>query len=135
MSAELAGISLSPAPGEAYYIPVGHVGWGQVEQLPLKQVIDRLKPPLEGTALAKLAHNGKYDMTVLAEYGVAVSNLTFDTMVAAYLLGEKSLPHAPRHIPTSTISLKSFERRRFASDNMDFVSLLLDDPLTSGTLQ
>jgi len=91
MSAEMVGISLSPAPGEAYYIPVGHVGWGQVEQLPLKQVIDRLKPPLEDATPAKLAHNGKYDMTVLAEYGVTVNNLTFDTMVAAYLLGEKSL--------------------------------------------
>jgi len=91
MSAQLVGISLSPAPGEAYYLPVGHVGWGQVEQLPLKYVTDRLKPPLEDTTLAKLAHNGKYDMTVLAEYGITVSNLTFDTIVAAYLLSEKSL--------------------------------------------
>ena len=91
MLAQLVGISLSPAPGEAYYIPVGHVGWGQVEQLPLEQVIDRLKLPLGDASLAKFAHNGKYDMTVLAEYGVTVNNLTFDTMVAAYLLGEKSL--------------------------------------------
>jgi len=91
MLAQLVGISLSPAPGEAYYIPVGHVGWEQVEQLPLKQVISRLKPLLEDANLAKLAHNGKYDMTVLAEYGVTVNNLAFDTMVAAYLLSEKSL--------------------------------------------
>ena len=91
MSAEMVGISLSPAPGEAYYIPVGHASWGQVEQLPLKQVMERLKPLLEDAALAKLAHNGKYDMTVLAEHGVSVNNLTFDTMVAAYLLCEKSL--------------------------------------------
>jgi len=91
MLAQLVGISISPAPGEAYYIPVGHVGWGQMEQLPLNQVINGLKPPLEDTTLAKLAHNGKYDMTVLAEYGVNVNNLTFDTMLAAYLLGEKSL--------------------------------------------
>jgi DNA polymerase-1 len=89
--AQLVGISLSPAVGESYYIPVGHVGWGQVEQLPLEYVIERLKPLLEDTTLAKLAHNGKYDMTVLAEYGVTVNNLTFDTMVAAYLLSEKSL--------------------------------------------
>jgi len=91
MSALLVGISLSPAPGEAYYIPVGHVGWGEVEQLPLEQVISRLKPVLEDTALAKVAHNGKYDMTILAENGVNVENLTFDTMIAAYLVGEKSL--------------------------------------------
>jgi DNA polymerase-1 len=91
MLAQLVGISLSPSPGEAYYIPVGHVGWGEVEQLPLNLVIERLKPPLEDTALAKLTHNGKYDTTVLAEYGVTVNNLAFDTMLAAYLLGEKSL--------------------------------------------
>ena len=91
MSAKLVGISVSLAPAEAYYIPVGHVGWGEVEQLPLKQVVSGLKPPLEDASLPKLAHNGKYDMTVLAEYGITVNNLAFDTMVAAYLLGEKSL--------------------------------------------
>jgi len=91
MSAQLVGMSFSPAPGEAYYIPVGHIGLEQIEQLPLPQVIERIKPILEDANLAKLAHNSKYDMAVLAEYGVSVSNLTFDTMVAAYLLGEKSL--------------------------------------------
>ncbi|MFC2013301.1 DNA polymerase I [Chloroflexota bacterium] len=91
MSAQLVGISLSPAPSEAYYIPVGHVGWGEVKQLPLETVINKLKPPLEDANLAKIAHNGKYDMTVLAEYGINVNNLTVDTMIAAYLLGEKSL--------------------------------------------
>lgn len=91
MSAQLVGISISPAPGEAYYIPVGHVGWGEMQQLPLEQVISQLRAPMEDTTLAKIAHNGKYDMTVLAEYGVTVNNLAFDTMIAAYLLGEKSL--------------------------------------------
>jgi len=91
ISAQLVGISISPAPGEAYYIPVGHVGWGQMEQLPPEQVVDRLKAPLADKHLAKVAHNGKYDMTVLAEYGATVNNLAFDSMVAAYLLGEKFL--------------------------------------------
>ncbi|UCH43276.1 MAG: DNA polymerase I [Dehalococcoidales bacterium] len=91
MSAELVGISLSPAPGEAYYIAVGHTGLGQAEQLPLDYVIERLKPPLEDTSLPKLAHNGKYDITVLSEHGIDVKNLASDTMIAAYLLSEKSL--------------------------------------------
>jgi DNA polymerase-1 len=43
------------------------------------------------TTTAKVAHNANFDMTVLAEYGVWLANLAFDTMVAAYLLGEKSL--------------------------------------------
>jgi DNA polymerase-1 len=91
MSASLVGISLSPAAGEAYYIPVGHIGLDTIAQLPLEEVIARLKPVLEDKSLAKLAHNGKYDMAVLAEYGVTVNNLSFDSMVAAYLLGEKSM--------------------------------------------
>jgi DNA polymerase-1 len=91
MSAQLVGISLSPAAGEAYYIPVGHTVLDEVKQLPLEAVIKQLKPVLEDEKLPKLAHNGKYDMTVLAECGVTVKNLTFDTMIAAYLLGEKSL--------------------------------------------
>jgi len=91
MSAELVGLSFSPAEGEAYYIPVGHVGLEPIGQLPLEEVADRLKPLMGDSKLAKLAHNGKYDMTVLAECGIAVQNLAFDSMIAAYLLGEKSL--------------------------------------------
>jgi len=91
MSARMVGISLSPAAGEAYYIPVGHVGLGQMEQLPLDYVISRVKPVLADSALPKVAHNANYDMTLLGEYGVAVNNLASDSMVAAYLLSEKSI--------------------------------------------
>ena len=91
MLARPVGISVSVAPGEAYYIPIGHVGWGDVEQLPFDYVIERLKPLLEDDSLAKIAHNGKYDMTVMAGCGVMVSNLASDTMIAAHLLGERSL--------------------------------------------
>ncbi len=91
MSAQLVGISVSLAPAEAYYIPVGHLGLGQMEQLPIEQVISGLEPVLADGSKAKIAHNGKYDIIVLARHGVEVANLTFDTMVAAYLLGEKSL--------------------------------------------
>jgi len=41
--------------------------------------------------VAKIAQNGKFDMTVLTEYGIKLQNLAFDTMLAAYLLGEKAL--------------------------------------------
>ncbi len=91
MSAQLVGISLSPAPGEAYYIPVGHGGWEQFNQMPLEQVISRLKPIMADIGYTKFAHNGKFDVTVLAGYGIIVNNLVFDSMVAAYLLSENAL--------------------------------------------
>jgi len=91
ISANIVGVSLSSTPGEAYYIPVGHVGWGEVNQLPLEQVLAGLKPLLEDDKAEKIAQNGKYDMTVLAGNGIEVVNLTFDTMIAAHLLGEKGV--------------------------------------------
>jgi DNA polymerase-1 len=91
MICELVGVSLSSTQGEAYYIPVGHRGLSQISQLPLAQVIARLKSALEDAKIPKIAQNGKFDMTVLAEYGIKLQNLNFDTMLAAYLLGEKSL--------------------------------------------
>jgi DNA polymerase-1 len=91
MTAHLVGISLSPADGEAYYIPVGHTALSTTPQLSLSQVITTLKPIFEDSTKSKTGHNGKFDMTELAENGVNVANLTFDSMVAAYLLCEQSI--------------------------------------------
>jgi DNA polymerase-1 len=91
MTSSIVGISLSVEEGKACYIPVGHILLDEVTQLPLKQVIDRLRPVFEDTKIGKVAHNAKYDMMVLAECGVNVSGLGFDTMIAAHLLGEKAV--------------------------------------------
>jgi len=90
MTGNLVGISLSPADGEAYYIPVGHVGLSVTQQLPLNEVISTLKPILEDSSKPKIAHNGKLDMMALAESGIDLANLEFDCLVAAYLLCEQS---------------------------------------------
>jgi DNA polymerase-1 len=91
MTASIVGISLAVEEGKAWYVPVGHTLLDEVTQLPLGQVIDRLRPVFEDTTIGKVAHNAKYDMMVLAECGVNVSGLSFDTMIAAHLLGEKAV--------------------------------------------
>ena len=91
MIAQLVGISIVTAPGESYYIPVGHTGMMQSPQLPLNLVVDKLKPIFADGTKAKIAHNAKFDMEVLAEVGINVTNLTSDTMIAAYLLSEPAL--------------------------------------------
>jgi DNA polymerase-1 len=91
MMADLIGMALSPVQGKAFYIPLGHQGLNQPSQLPLTQVAARLKPTLENASIGKIAYNGKNVMAVLAGCGVKVRNLNFDPMLAAYLLGEKSL--------------------------------------------
>ena len=88
MAAELVGISVSSGSGKASYVPLGH---REGRQIPLEQALERLKPLLEDPNVTKSAHNGNYDMTVLANYDILVQNLDFDTMVAAHVLGEKSM--------------------------------------------
>ena len=94
-AANLCGVSLAVAPGEACYIPVGHEQEGSdglqleaaadLEQIPLAEVIARLKPLLEDPSVLKIAQNGKYDMAVLSRYGVAVGPID-DTMLIAFTL-------------------------------------------------
>jgi DNA polymerase-1 len=91
MSAQMVGISLSPTEGEAYYIPVTPPGSSPNGQLTLETVINRLRPVLDSVSLSKDIHNSKYDLILLGENGITLNNLAFDTMLAAYLLGDKSL--------------------------------------------
>jgi DNA polymerase I len=88
--AALVGISLSMAPGEAYYIPVGHTqtvdGQEPGAQLPLQYVLDKLRPVLEAKAVRKYMHNAKYDMEILWHHGIRLDGLVFDTMLGAYLI-------------------------------------------------
>src|SRR5256886_1114670 len=87
--ADLVGISCSMAPGEAYYIPVGHIqtidNQDPGTQLPLAHVLEKLDPLLEDAGIQKYMHNAKYDMLILARHGIKVRGLAFDTMVGAYL--------------------------------------------------
>ena len=91
MNGDLVGIALSPSSGEASYLPLGHQGLSQPQQLPLAQVAGRLKPVLESASIGKIAHDGKHVMEILAGCGLKLENLNFDPMLAAYLLGEKNL--------------------------------------------
>lgn len=90
MTASIVGISCSMGDGEAYYIPVGHTktpdGAEPGPQLPLAMVIDKLRPVLSDERVGKVGHNAKFDMLVLAQHGIKVQGLRFDTMVGAYLL-------------------------------------------------
>lgn len=91
LSAELVGMTVSPAFGKAFYIPLGHRGLNQPEQLPLAQVLAKLRPMLENVSTHKIAYDGKHIISILASCGIEIKSLNFDPMIAAYLLGEKSL--------------------------------------------
>jgi DNA polymerase I len=108
MAARLVGISLSVAPGEAAYIPLGHEGPDAPTQLPLDEVLARLKLWLENPSKPKLGQHVKYDRHVLANHGIAVQGYAHDTMLQSYVL-EVHKPHgleslAERHLGRKGLS-------------------------------
>ncbi len=86
MTAQLVGVSVAVAPGEAAYIPVGHIYAGAPAQLPVAEVLSVLKPWLEDSQYLKLGQHFKYDMHVFANYGVSVAGLAHDTLLESYVL-------------------------------------------------
>ena len=89
MRAELVGIALAVEPDQGYYIPVGHSG-GESPQLPLAEVLEAIRAPLENPAIPKVGHNLKYDFVMLARYGLRPAPLAFDTMIAEWLTNPAS---------------------------------------------
>lgn len=86
MQAELVGIAFALAPGQAAYLPLAHDYPGAPPQLDRAQVLARLQPLLEDPHRAKIGQNLKYDMSVLARYGVTLRGIEHDTLLASYVL-------------------------------------------------
>jgi DNA polymerase-1 len=108
MQARVVGLSLSTAPGQARYLPLAHDYPGAPDQLPLGEVLERLRPWLEDASRAKLGQHIKYDRHVLANHGIEVRGYCHDTMLQSYVL-EAHKPHglsslAQRHLGRSGIS-------------------------------
>lgn len=104
MTAELVGLSFAVKEFEAYYIPVPP---GREEA---QKIVDIFKPAYENPSSLKTGQNIKYDMLVLARYGVDIKGKMFDTMVAHYVL-QPELPHnmdalAEQYLGYSTIKIE-----------------------------
>jgi DNA polymerase I len=89
--AELVGIGFSIKEREAYYVPLNG-------KLNPQLVIETLKPLFEDPNLLFIAHNAKYDLHVLANVGIKVANVGFDTILASYLLNSSSRRHSLDHL-------------------------------------
>lgn len=115
VTANLAGFSLAVAPGEACYVPLQHGGSDMFaekpEQIPVADALARLKALLEDDSLLKVGQNLKYDMSVLAQHGIAIAPFD-DTMVMSFNLDAGDHGHgmdelSKLHLGHQTISYKS----------------------------
>jgi len=88
MTSDLVGLSFSIRSEHAWYVPVGH---SEGEQPAFAETLAALRPLFEDSNIKKIAHNANFDMMVLATAGIGVENLSFDTMIAAALCGERGI--------------------------------------------
>ncbi len=88
MVAQIVGIALSPAPHEAYYVPVGHKSAApdSMKQLESEYVLQQLRPIIESEQISKIGQNLKYEFTILERYGIKLCGISHDTMIAAHFL-------------------------------------------------
>ena len=108
MAASLVGMSFSVTPGEAAYLPLSHAYADAPAQLPLDEVLAKLKPWLESADHRKVGQNLKYDAHVLANHGIHLGGIAEDTLLESYVL-ESDKSHdmdslASRHLGLKTLT-------------------------------
>lgn len=108
MEAEIVGVSFAVEAGEAAYVPLMHDYLDAPQQLDREWVLSQLKPLLEDPACAKVGQNLKYDRNVLANHGITLRGIAWDTMLESYVLNSVAGRHdmdslAERYLGCSTI--------------------------------
>ncbi len=93
MEAELVGLSVAVAEGDAAYIPVAHAYPGAPDQLDRDYVLDALRDWLEDEDSPKLGHHLKYDAHVFARYGIRLAGVRYDSMLESYVLNSVATRH------------------------------------------
>jgi len=96
MRARIAGLAFSTKDRQARYVPLRHQQSGPPvdllsaaegpAQLDERVVLDALRPILEDESVRKVGHDLKFDMELLAQHGITLHGLMFDSMLASYLL-------------------------------------------------
>lgn len=113
MSAELVGIALAVDEETGYYVPVGHKD-ALGEQVEIGFVLDALEAPLTNPDIPKYAHNAVYDLVVMQRYGIDVSPVGFDSMLAEWV----------RDPISKFLGLKNFARQELNIHMTDISELI-----------
>jgi DNA polymerase-1 len=111
MVAQIVGVSFCVEPGSAAYVPLAHDYAGAPEQLPRDRVLAALKPLLEDPDRPKLGHHLKYDAHVLANHGIQIRGMRYDSMLESYVWNSVATRHdmdstAAKYLGIQTITFE-----------------------------
>ncbi len=128
MVAEVVGLSFGLGPGDAAYLPLAHRYVGAPEQLNREIVLARLKPWLENPAAAKVGHHLKYDAHVLANHGIRLAGMRYDSMLESYVLDSTATRHdldsvAKKYLGVDTIHFEDVAGKGASQISFDQVAV------------
>lgn len=106
MQAQIVGIGFGVQPGTAWYVPFN-------AEMGKDEILAQIKPLLENTHIGWVGHNLKYDLHVLANAGITLKNVVFDTILASYLLN----PHTQRH-NLDDLSLEILQKTKISIEDL-----------------
>jgi DNA polymerase-1 len=113
MRARVVGVSFATAPGQAAYLPLAHDYPGAPDQVGRERGLELLRPLLEDSRRQKIGHHLKYDRSVLANHGVRLQGIAYDTMLESYLLDSTATRH----------DLDSLSAKYLGHTNISFVDV------------
>jgi DNA polymerase-1 len=93
MAARIVGVSFAVEAGSAAYVPLAHDYPGAPDQLNRDAVLEKIRPILESEGYKKIGHHIKYDRNVLANHGIILAGIEFDTMLESYVLDSTATRH------------------------------------------
>ncbi|WP_299489703.1 DNA polymerase I [uncultured Shewanella sp.] len=109
MDAELVGLSFAVEAGKAAYLPLRHDYLDAPEQLDFNTTLEKLRPILENAQINKVGQNLKYDMSVLANHGIALAGIQFDTMLESYVFNSVVSKHNMDDLALKYLSHKNIK--------------------------
>lgn len=104
--AELVGIGFGVESKTTWYVPVNGA-------LGLQKVLAGVKPLFENPSIGFYGHNVKYDYHILANYGILVQNISFDTILASYLLNSHNRQHS-----LDFLTLENFDKVKIPTSDL-----------------
>ncbi len=124
LQASLVGIGFSTEPGLAWYVPLNG-------PLPKEKTLDKLQTLFESDNTSFFGHNIKYDYHILQKYNLNIKNISFDTMIASYLLTPQNRKHGLDHLSLEILgkhkipikSLIKEGKKQISMNEVDLVSI------------
>ena len=133
MDAEIVGVSFAIEAGKAAYVPLAHSYEDAPEQLDRDVVLAQFKPLLENPDNKKVGQHLKYDAHVLANYGIELKGIQFDTMLESYVLNSVASRHdmdslAKYYLNTKTIKFEEVAGKGAKQITFDKVDIEVAGP-------